>query len=210
MTVVTSSGDHLTVNAYQHADLFWALRGGGGSTYGIVTSVSYKTHPSTPLVAAFFMSYINTTNILTPSPLLKKLFTEFVRLTPALADAGWAGYANLPPVAPTYAQAFQFFYIAQNVTLEVADAAMGPFFAFAQSLVANPSVDDGGTLNVTLAATVPFEFFQAWEALLFRSNASVLVGGNVEIGSRLLPRTLIEDEPELVAETILKLPFPTY
>ncbi|EIW73961.1 FAD-binding domain-containing protein [Coniophora puteana RWD-64-598 SS2] len=38
MTVVTSAGDRLMVNAYQHADLFWALRGGGGSTYGIVTS----------------------------------------------------------------------------------------------------------------------------------------------------------------------------
>ncbi|EIW73783.1 hypothetical protein CONPUDRAFT_160716 [Coniophora puteana RWD-64-598 SS2] len=42
MTVVTSAGDRLMVNAYQHADLFWALRGGGGSTYGI----TYAGFPS--------------------------------------------------------------------------------------------------------------------------------------------------------------------
>ncbi|KAG6327489.1 hypothetical protein ID866_11600, partial [Astraeus odoratus] len=34
ITVVTSTGEHLTVNNYQYPDLFWALRGGGGGTYG--------------------------------------------------------------------------------------------------------------------------------------------------------------------------------
>lgn len=210
MTVVTAAGVHLTVNAYQHADLFWALRGGGGGTYGIVTSVSYQTHPSTPVIAGFFLSYINTTNLATPSPLLKKLFTEFVRLTPALADAGWSGYASLLPGAPTDAPTLQFFYLAADVTLEAANAAMGPFFAFAQNLVANPSVDDGGSLNVTYAATVPFDSFQAWETALFRSNASTLVGVNIEIGSRLLSRSLVEHEHETVAEAILNLPYPNF
>lgn len=208
--MVTSSGKHFTTNAHQHSDLFWALRGGGGSTYGIITSVSYQTHPSTPVIGGFFMSYINTTNIATPSPLLKKLFREFVRLTPAMADAGWAGYASLAPVAPTNAQTLQFFYVAPNVSLDAATEVMDPFFSFAQDLVANPSVDDGGSLNITYAAAVPFESFQAWEKLLFRMNASTLVGGNVEIGSRLLPRSLIEDEYEGVAETILQLPYPNF
>jgi len=41
ITVVTSTGEHLTVNDYQYSDLFWALRGGGGGTYGVITSVTY-------------------------------------------------------------------------------------------------------------------------------------------------------------------------
>jgi FAD binding domain len=45
-TVVLPSGEFVTTNACQHPDLFYALRGGGGSTYGIVVSVVMKAHPT--------------------------------------------------------------------------------------------------------------------------------------------------------------------
>jgi hypothetical protein len=44
MEVVTADGSVLVVNRHQHADLFWALRGGGGGTFGVVTRISYATH----------------------------------------------------------------------------------------------------------------------------------------------------------------------
>ncbi len=40
--VVTADGKLLMANGCQNQDLFWALRGGGGGTFGIVT---LKTHP---------------------------------------------------------------------------------------------------------------------------------------------------------------------
>jgi FAD/FMN-containing dehydrogenase len=43
--VVTADGRLLVANACQNQDLFWALRGGGGSTFGIVTRVTLLTHP---------------------------------------------------------------------------------------------------------------------------------------------------------------------
>lgn len=45
MTVVIADGSVLTVNEYQHSDLFWALRGGGGGTFGVVTSMTVLAHP---------------------------------------------------------------------------------------------------------------------------------------------------------------------
>jgi FAD/FMN-containing dehydrogenase len=36
LEVVTADGRFVTANAKENADLFWALRGGGGSTYGYV------------------------------------------------------------------------------------------------------------------------------------------------------------------------------
>ncbi|XWN29013.1 MAG: FAD-binding protein [Devosia sp.] len=42
--VVTAAGDILTANAYQNEDLFWALRGGGGGTFGIVSKITLLTH----------------------------------------------------------------------------------------------------------------------------------------------------------------------
>merc|ERR1719492_93618 len=42
--VVTSDGSLITVNAKQNSDLFWAMRGGGGSTWGIIVEFTLRTH----------------------------------------------------------------------------------------------------------------------------------------------------------------------
>jgi FAD/FMN-containing dehydrogenase len=49
--LATVEGDVVTVSAEDHADLFWAIRGGGGN-FGIVTSFEYLLHPVGPLVLA--------------------------------------------------------------------------------------------------------------------------------------------------------------
>jgi FAD/FMN-containing dehydrogenase len=42
--VVTADGSIVTASADEHADLFWALRGGGGS-FGVVTALELRLHP---------------------------------------------------------------------------------------------------------------------------------------------------------------------
>jgi len=42
--MVLADGSFVTVNAKQNADLFWAIRGGGGN-FGIVTSFKFQAHP---------------------------------------------------------------------------------------------------------------------------------------------------------------------
>jgi hypothetical protein len=42
--MVLADGTFVTVNADQNADLFWAIRGGGGN-FGIVTSFKFRAHP---------------------------------------------------------------------------------------------------------------------------------------------------------------------
>lgn len=56
MEVVTADGRFITANRNSNPDLFWALRGGGGSTFGVVTSIVVKAHPKikvTTLTYAF-------------------------------------------------------------------------------------------------------------------------------------------------------------
>jgi hypothetical protein len=44
-TVVLADGTAVVANAHRHPDLYWALRGGGGGNFGIVTRLVFRTHP---------------------------------------------------------------------------------------------------------------------------------------------------------------------
>jgi FAD/FMN-containing dehydrogenase len=52
--VVTADGQVVVASEARHPDLFWALRGGGGGTFGIVSRMTVATHaPPRTLGAAF-------------------------------------------------------------------------------------------------------------------------------------------------------------
>ncbi|HEX3300619.1 MAG TPA: FAD-binding oxidoreductase [Actinomycetota bacterium] len=48
-TVVLADGSVVHCDANRHDDLFWALRGGGGGNFGVVTSFTFAAHPLTHL-----------------------------------------------------------------------------------------------------------------------------------------------------------------
>jgi FAD/FMN-containing dehydrogenase len=50
--IVTADGNTLSCNASSNSDLYWAVRGGGGS-FGVVTSLTFGTHPAGEIAHAF-------------------------------------------------------------------------------------------------------------------------------------------------------------
>ncbi|KAL8698041.1 MAG: hypothetical protein Q9201_006788 [Fulgogasparrea decipioides] len=50
--VVTGTGKFLKASRTENSDLYWALSGGGGGTYGVVWSLTAKAHPDIPVSAA--------------------------------------------------------------------------------------------------------------------------------------------------------------
>uniref|UniRef100_A0A7M5XHT2 FAD-binding PCMH-type domain-containing protein n=2 Tax=Clytia hemisphaerica TaxID=252671 RepID=A0A7M5XHT2_9CNID len=91
--VVLANGSCVTVDKCTNPDLFWALRGGGGGTWGVVTAVHYKIRPAEPILEF----YMNIANIGAPwyyTGTVDSWLEEWVKLSPNL-DNRWGGYWTL-------------------------------------------------------------------------------------------------------------------
>ena len=83
--VVTADGEIRIANAAQNADLFWALRGGGGGTFGVVTKVTLRAH-ETPRTFGILRGTIKAPN----DAAFKALIARFVAFYPqALNNPTW-------------------------------------------------------------------------------------------------------------------------
>ena len=44
--LITADGQQRVINTLEHSDLFWALRGSGGSQFGVITHITFRLHPA--------------------------------------------------------------------------------------------------------------------------------------------------------------------
>ncbi|KAF8838009.1 FAD-binding domain-containing protein [Paxillus ammoniavirescens] len=181
ISVVLSTGEQLTVNNYQNPDLFWALRGGGGSTYGIVTSVTYRMYPLVPAQKYLFRA--NVTN----SSAMQELVGEFLHSQTQFTDDGWGGYGSMNN------QTLFFFFVAPNMTRETANATTQAFTNYAHSL------EPYGVSSTAILLSVPswYDFFEE----VFATVASG--GANTMVTSRLLSRDSVATRYAAIAEVLI-------
>ncbi|KAL6697078.1 hypothetical protein J3F84DRAFT_406766 [Trichoderma pleuroticola] len=90
--VVLADGSKVLASPCSNPDLFRALRGGGPSTYGIVTSATVRTYPETPMVA-LILQIIPQEGTDDLDAFLDTITTWYQQI-PALLDEGVQGYAG--------------------------------------------------------------------------------------------------------------------
>jgi len=181
LEVVTADGRFVTASNTSNSDLYWALRGGGGSTYGVVTSVIVRVHPKIPITMSRF-TIATSANVSNETfwAGVRSYFERFVDYT----DAGTYSY-------------FWVYNRGGNLSLE-----MRPFFA------PNYTIDEFNQLTKPLfdklkQLGIPFtpetkhftEFLPAYDTAWAQNGYSPgVVGYYTSLpGNRLFPRAVWGD-----------------
>ena len=80
-----------------NTDLFWALRGGGGSTFGIVVEATVKAYPTPKITTVTW--WINTTDSQNPGDAIYEPAAYLHNQFPTINDKGVQGYYYVYPNA---------------------------------------------------------------------------------------------------------------
>lgn len=174
--VVTADGEFVVANSTSNTDLFWALRGGGGSTFGVTTSVTVKAHPDVEVTAARFGFSSAQTGVETFWTAIRSYVDSWI----ANADAQTYTYWTLIPTNGTFAFAFSPFF-APNKSLEDATALLQPWFNKLNELGVkfDPNITHFDNYYDAWRSSFPLEAVQK---------------PNVATASRLFPRANFETE----------------
>ncbi|KAA1467757.1 FAD-binding domain-containing protein [Dentipellis sp. KUC8613] len=121
--IVTPDGQLRVANECQNSDLFWALRGGGGGTFGIVLESSHRVEPKLSLVVASLKFPQTATN---PLPFLRLVTDKALQW----GQEGWGGHIG----------ANMLINVNPLITLENAKASLAD--------VANYTLSQNGTVVI--------------------------------------------------------------
>ncbi|WYZ42556.1 hypothetical protein EsH8_VI_000255 [Colletotrichum jinshuiense] len=80
--VVTPTGELITASRTENQDLYWALSGGGGGNYGVVTSITTRAHPDAVVSGAKFAVTVSDNNT------LYQVIDAFHAALPEIVDSG--------------------------------------------------------------------------------------------------------------------------
>jgi FAD/FMN-containing dehydrogenase len=206
--VVTAQGDIVTASASQHPDLFWALRGGGGGTFGVVSAMTFRTYPMPQNLSAAIGS-VRASSAEDYSQLVDAL----VRLFPDLVSQGWGEQARLGPD-----NVIELFMLAPDLTEADADAVWQPFLRW---------IRGHGQAYASDVIVVTIPFGQFWDAAWWEGWAPQMICRDERPGqpperywwamnqrevsqyleayqSRWIPSALFQESPGLLAGTLLR------
>ncbi|THV03671.1 FAD-binding domain-containing protein [Dendrothele bispora CBS 962.96] len=185
--VVTPDGQYRIANECQNQDLFFALRGGGGGTFGVVLESTTLASPQFPVhVAVVSLATTNGGKVVDLS-LTKRLWSVMVSNGIKWASEGWGGAASSSSA----------IYVIRGdlFSEEEANQSMRPLLDFGHTLQEEYNNNHTGTSSTTTNTTgsapqVVTTSFPSWGTFFdwFADNNVASVGVNVAIASRLIPK----------------------
>jgi FAD/FMN-containing dehydrogenase len=166
--IVTSDGQVRIVNQAREPDLFWALKGGGGGTWGVVTQVTLATHDLPETVGGF-----NLTIRAKSDEAYRRLLARFVDLYRTnLFNPHWGEQVSARPD-----NKLEVSMVFQDLTPAQAREAWKPLLDFCD---ASPADYEGQ--NGVLAISVPGRGF--WDADYMKAHLPPAIRPDLQPGAR--------------------------
>jgi FAD/FMN-containing dehydrogenase len=187
LEVVLPDGRFVTANQDYNSDLFWALRGGGGSTFGVVTSAVITAYPKMPVAT---LTYNITTTIPSQNVTAETFWAAvqaFWETSPRNADAGHYVYHRIVcqgPAQPELCTLALHPHWANGKTAAELEAWNAPLFARFAGL--------GIPVNNVVLKEFP-SLYQAFNFTFPAANEGA-GGSTIHAASRLFPRENFENQ----------------
>ncbi|KAJ4379551.1 hypothetical protein N0V86_004732 [Didymella sp. IMI 355093] len=180
LELVLANGRFVTATQSVNSDLYWATLGGGGGTFGVITSAVVKVHPKVPVT-------VSSWTVMTSETVSADAFWELVKFFwksfPAFNEAKTYSWGNLMKLAPgTYMWTMNPFF-ATNKSIKEFEALVAPLFQKAAEL------------NITIAAnTTHYDTMYPAYKDTFEPQNYYIGGAGAIPGSRLVPTENWADE----------------
>ena len=188
LEVVLPDGSFVTASESSYPDLFWALRGGGGSTFGIVTSIVVRAYPKLPVTTLTF-TFGTSANISNTTfwAGMDAVWATF----PSYADAGHYRYWSILCLSESSCSFSMAPHWANNYTTAQLQEFVAPLFA---NLTA---------LGVPAQDIAYLEYDGVLNAfnLTFPPSTEVVGTWADHVGSRLFPRSNWENTTALADQS---------
>jgi len=152
--IVTADGRVLTASADENADLFWAIRGGGGN-FGIAASFEYRVHPVGPIIAGGLAAH--------PFPRGRDVLKFFRETTTSLPDelTVFCGLLHAPDGSGTKLVGL---VAAHCGTLADGEAALKPLKAFGPPVMDHLGPIPYSVQNTLIDASLPRGARNYWKS----------------------------------------------
>jgi len=157
--IVTADGKVRIVNHVQEPDLFWALKGGGGGTFGVVTRLTLATHELPQNFGA-----VRLTIRARSDDAFRRLLARFIDLYAAnLFNPHWGEQVTAVP-----GNGLDVAMVFQGLTQEEASAAWKPLLDFVSANSADHEVHGAPSI-----IAIPARLF--WNADVMRRQPGAIV-----------------------------------
>ena len=151
--LVTADGEVLEASETSNADLFWALRGGGGN-FGVATTFEYRVHPLAQIVGGIIA------HPFAAAPDLLRFYRDAIRALPDELSV-FAALVHAPDGSGVKLSALVVCHVGSP---EQADRDLAPFLGYGEPLMVHVGPMPYPELNKMLDDAYPFGSLNYWKS----------------------------------------------